>query len=353
MDYNQSPEFLRGAMLLLHDYLGLRRGDQLLIRISQDAWHADRGRTIQSLLAIAKDATIETRVEEVGPDTIFDAEEIKRATATIYATRTVSYHRRELKSLIDSMLPDPPKIMRLFDFSAELFEIGISKPRIEQHRLNNALIRRISNGKELVATSKSGTDLHIDVSGIASWTNSYGKCGSKFVGVLPTGEINAFCPRINGVFHLSGAVNSNFGWIDDARLNEGDLVLEIENGILTNFRTNRLDLEMALQSFLEIENAARVGELGIGTNMGIGAFVPFVSHINERYPGLHLGFGTPTQVGDAAAWPCPVHLDFIARDCDLHLDGVPLFVGREFANLEYFPDRQEANDLVGNLVDTT
>lgn len=39
----------------------------------------------------------------------------------------------------------------------------------------------------------------------------------------------------------------------------------------------------------------KVGELGFGTNDAIGAFVPDNSHLNERHPSLHIGFGQHNQ----------------------------------------------------------
>ena len=62
--------------------------------------------------------------------------------------------------------------------------------------------------------------------------------------------------------------------------------------------------------FYATENARRVGEVGLGTNVGIRRFVPMVSFINERVPTLPLGFGAHLQP-PGLAYTCHVHLDLI------------------------------------------
>jgi hypothetical protein len=59
--------------------------------------------------------------------------------------------------------------------------------------------------------------------------------------------------------------------------------------------------------------AYNVGELGFGTNFCVRDPIAMNSHINERRPGVHLGFGQHNQDPGVVGYQCAVHLDLIAR----------------------------------------
>ncbi|OLT20712.1 hypothetical protein BJF78_09030 [Pseudonocardia sp. CNS-139] len=66
-----------------------------------------------------------------------------------------------------------------------------------------------------------------------------------------------------------------------------------------------------------------MGELGFGTNSGIPGFVRMNSFVNERYPGIHVGFGQHNQGTFAPARRTPLHLDLIAAGGLVRVDGDP------------------------------
>ncbi|WP_204080119.1 hypothetical protein [Mycobacterium riyadhense] len=68
-----------------------------------------------------------------------------------------------------------------------------------------------------------------------------------------------------------------------------------------------------------------IGEVGFGTNEGITEWVNFLSHINERHPGLHLGLGTPSQPQSKVGWGSPLHLDMILDGCRIWFDDALVF----------------------------
>ena len=69
--------------------------------------------------------------------------------------------------------------------------------------------------------------------------------------------------------------------------------------------------------------AFNVGELGFGTNVGIRDAIAMNSHINERRPGVHLGFGQHNQDPGIVGYQCAIHLDMIARGGTLWIDDDP------------------------------
>jgi hypothetical protein len=69
--------------------------------------------------------------------------------------------------------------------------------------------------------------------------------------------------------------------------------------------------------------ARNVGELGFGTNQGVREYVSMNSHINERSPGVHLGFGQHNQSIYVGNYDCDVHMDMIASDGLIWVDDSP------------------------------
>jgi hypothetical protein len=54
-------------------------------------------------------------------------------------------------------------------------------------------------------------------------------------------------------------------------------------------------------------------ELGFGTNAGVVSAVKENSHINERCPGVHIGFGQHNQTDKLTGYFCDIHIDLISQ----------------------------------------
>jgi leucyl aminopeptidase (aminopeptidase T) len=111
---------------------------------------------------------------------------------------------------------------------------------------------------------------------------------------------------------------------EDTRLVE-PVTITIENRrVVGCYGGNRVFVDFLNSCFEDIENFRNVGELGFGTNWGIDAPIALNSHINERVPGVHLGFGDHNQNQAVAGYACPVHIDLIARGGRIWFDDDPV-----------------------------
>ncbi len=77
---------------------------------------------------------------------------------------------------------------------------------------------------------------------------------------------------------------------------------------------------VGIEQFIGRCYARHVGEFGLGTNPGIGDFIAYNSHINERRCGLHLGFGQHNQSLKRVSYVADVHLDLITRGALVWVD---------------------------------
>lgn len=225
---------------------------------------------------------------------------------------------------------------RVFDAVPDLFGECFRIPKCQIEELHTALITVLGNSKELRIKSSGGTDLEIIFNQDFGWLSSYGISDGN-VGVMPPSEIATYSAQVNGVMIADGAINANFEFPGDPRLHEYPIMLEFHNSNLVNFQCPDPFLYLSISSFLASPNARCIGEVGFGTNFGLRSFVPFLSHINERYPGLHIGLGSHNQ-GNRLDWFAPLHLDFIPHKSNIIADGFEV-MSNGLYNLEMLKER--------------
>jgi leucyl aminopeptidase (aminopeptidase T) len=63
-----------------------------------------------------------------------------------------------------------------------------------------------------------------------------------------------------------------------------------------------------------------VGEFAIGANIGVNKMIYNLLQ-DEKLPGMHIALGDPYGSQTGADWSAPTHVDAIAKDCDIWIDG--------------------------------
>ena len=136
------------------------------------------------------------------------------------------------------------------------------------------------------------------------------------------------------------AINVNTYIPSDVRLDKTPVTVEIRNGRLTSFRCDNEEISKFLEKSFKRQNAINVGELGFGTNRAIGA-VPQNSHLNERVPGIHIGFGQHNQSDNAAGYFCDIHIDLCAKGGLVWFDE-----GKDPLDLEHVPPSRNPHPIL-------
>ncbi len=211
------------------------------------------------------------------------------------------------------------RMYRIFNFSPELFEQSFNTPMSHIEMLNRRIILTALNSEFIYIKNKFGTDLEIKLNNKYGWIHSFGKATKEQVGVLPPSEVATYSNEINGILITDGAINANFNIPINPILGTNKIECNIENSIIKYLNCDFKVMDLLLNKYLQNPNANRIGEVGFGTNIGMKKFVPFISHINERYPSLHLGLGAHNQ-GSLVDWSSPLHLDLILHDCQIYFD---------------------------------
>lgn len=213
-------------------------------------------------------------------------------------------------------------VFRIINASEEFFTHAVNVKPQDLSAINAGMLNRLMPAGDIRVSSSSGTDLTISLeSDRYRWISNRGMWRAGNEVILPAGEVSTFPATINGTLVADGAFNiSTFTGLD-ARLTDHPVRVEIEDGRLARFSCAHPLVEKLIRRCVQVENFRLVGELGFGTNVGITEFVPMNSHINERHPGVHVGFGAHGQLPEIVPYRCDLHFDLITSDARIEVGG--------------------------------
>lgn len=212
------------------------------------------------------------------------------------------------------------KIVRIISASDELFEHGFARTPRELSLRNATLLEKLRSETKVRVTTDAGTDVEIELDHDRyDWISNRGVWRPGAFMILPAGEIATYPAKVNGVLIADGALNCNIVTRMDMRLGSQPLRITIEDSAAVDFSCANPEIEYLVDGCFNRQNGRLIGELGFGSNNGIADFVADNSHMNERYPGLHLGFGQHNQSLSNVSYYAEVHLDVVTRGASLHL----------------------------------
>ncbi len=204
-------------------------------------------------------------------------------------------------------------VIRVLNASHYLFANGMAI-KAEEHAARNATIfEYCRDASSLTITTAKGTELHVGLDPHKfRWLSMSALDYPGKTLVLPTGEIATFPATVCGRLVADFALQANFLIAADTRLNTSPVTLEIRDSEVTDYFCGRPDIMRILDKAFSYTNSRRVGELGFGTNSQVKVPSFENSLLNERCPGVHLGFGNHNQAIGDVGYACATHIDLIA-----------------------------------------
>ncbi|MFE9882723.1 hypothetical protein [Streptomyces sp. NPDC005784] len=228
--------------------------------------------------------------------------------------------RRAVAIYGDQVLP-----LRIINGSWEFFRLALGPTPAELSAINAGLLHRFLAAKHLAVTTSSGSELEITLDNDRyRWLSNRGVWRPGSFVILPAGEVATYPASVTGRLVADGAFNVNKATQLDARLADNPLTVELKNSDVVSHSCNDEKISRLFERSIQIEHGNHVGELGFGTNTGIDDFIGMNSHINERHPGIHLGFGQHGQLLDVVDYYTDIHIDLITSDVTIHIDGDPI-----------------------------
>ena len=186
-----------------------------------------------------------------------------------------------------------------------------------------------SQAKEIHVTNPKGTDFAATLNPDFNWIPCHGLYHEPGKwGNLPEGETFTSPGNANGVLvvdELGDYFSERYGILDTP------VRFEVEDGRVRSVQSEDRSLEKDVQSYIYgAENADRVGEFAIGTNIALTGLVGNLLQ-DEKFPGVHVAFGDPYGNQTGADWKSEHHVDVIPTQCTIDVDGRRIMSDGEFA----------------------
>jgi Thermophilic metalloprotease (M29) len=296
----------QGVNYLIDNYANIKKEDKVIITYTKDsrepaAWvsHALELRDIEVDLIWMKplkDVGFFDRFKNILPDEEELTGESKLHIMTLEAD-TLS-HTNDIRQALSIYDKDKYFVVRLISAHPELFSYALHANPTQLLARNATILQRCMQAKKIRITSSAGTDLKVSLdSERFRWISNSGVCRQGDAMILPAGEVATYPENIEGVLVADFAFNLNLPTDNNVDLKTNPVKVFIENGKATHFECGNKEIYSLVAKCFENPNGINVGELGFGTNYCINDVSPQNSHINERRPGVHLGFGQHNQGG--------------------------------------------------------
>jgi len=318
-----------GVQSLLDNYIRLRDGDYVLLLYTTDssevaAWVCAALElrdvpTRRVWMAPLRDEGFLKRLTLALPES---PSSVDRRLVVLTLERDTMSHTRTLAAAVARFQPHCA-IFRAISASTSLFADALRETPEQLSARNAAILDRLMTAQRLHITTPSGSDLHVGIKRQHRWISNRGVARQGGVVILPAGEVATYPASIAGVFVADFAFNINAITTRDSRLSGYPVTVRVEEGRATGFDCDDSEMRSFLSDCFQTYCAFNVGELGFGTNGKVVDAIPLNSHINERTPGVHLGFGQHNQDPGVVPYQCSIHLDLIAKGGKIWVDDDP------------------------------
>ncbi len=207
--------------------------------------------------------------------------------------------------------------------TAELMRSGMCSDYEEIKRVSRLVYEKVKNASQIRVTTERGTDITAEFSPNLHWKICDGNITSEDWSNLPDGEVFTSPITVNGKVVIDGCLGDYFDK-KYGTLENTPLTVEIENSRAKKESIHcddkNLEKEFAEYLFNTDENSNRVGEFAIGTNIGLTELIGNLLQ-DEKFPGVHIAFGSPYPEETGADWDSEGHIDGVMKNTTIYVDG--------------------------------
>ncbi|MEK7574253.1 MAG: aminopeptidase [Patescibacteria group bacterium] len=204
----------------------------------------------------------------------------------------------------------------------EVMENGMCSDHEEIKRISRLVYEKVKNAFRIRVTTDKGTDFVAKFSPKLHWIICDGNITPGNWSNLPDGEVFASPIFVNGKIVIDGCLGDYFDKRYGA-LENPPLTVEIENNraIKESIHCNNKILEKDFTEYLFSidKDSDRVGEFGIGTNIGLTELLGNLLQ-DEKFPGVHIAFGSPYPEETGADWDSEGHIDGVILNPTIYVD---------------------------------
>jgi leucyl aminopeptidase (aminopeptidase T) len=317
-----------GAQRLVDEYAGVKDRDHVIVAYTPDCREV-AGRVIVTLRArgsvavgaLAMGALTDDGFAERLSPLMPDPAQLAGTFVFMLLERSTISHTDVVPLVMNRYPACRSRQVRVINAVPELLTHTLNVGPAELSALNSAVLHRLIGKHALHITSDGGTDLRAELDSSTSlWISNRGLAADGHTVLVPSGEVATHPLRLDGVLVADGAYSANVAIDSDTRLRDAPAVIRIQDNEVTDFSCADANRMSILEQLFAVPYARSVGEIGFGTNIGTPDFVPLNSFINERFPGVHIGFGQHNQGGLRPKRDTELHMDFMSPFARVRID---------------------------------
>ncbi len=224
------------------------------------------------------------------------------------------YFRNELNLFIEQK---GGRVGNMLSVTAEMLEVAFNISPLKILHFTKLLKHYMSTVKKVLVTTPSGTNVIFEFNSKYNWVESTGFIEKgKTRNVMPA-EIETYPSNVTGKIVISGI----YGFLGSLKtfkdplltlkkLKKTPIMYDVENGRITLVTCADKEIEeiVKYQVFESSKNSDRIGEFGMGTNLGLTKFFG-VMMIDEKVPGIHIAHGDGYSKGTNCPYVSKTHYD--------------------------------------------
>jgi len=314
-----------GVNQAINNCLKIQPGESVVI--ISDIETASIGHALEAAARKITDKISFYMMEDFGQRPIAFPEEINKslsvADVSIYAGQSVQGELAEFRMPMLKAVDANPKLRHghMISITEEIMKDGMCSDYKQIQHISKLVYEKVKNAEQVRVTTERGTDLTGEFSSDIKWVISDGDITPDNWSNLPDGEVFTAPANVNGTIVIDGCLG-DFFTAKYGSLAEHPVHIKIENGraIEGSLQCGNEQLldELKRYIFETDENSNRVGEFAIGTNTGLTKLIYNLLQ-DEKFPGIHIAFGSPYPGKTGAKWDSKAHVDGVLKSPNIYV----------------------------------
>jgi len=257
------------------------------------------------------------------PDEVGEA--LKEADVSFYVAQSAKGEYQTFRKPMLEIINANKKLRHghMICITKQIMKDGMCSDYQEIQRVSKLVYQKIHKAKEIRVVTEKGTDIIAHFSPRLKWVICDGNITSGNWSNLPDGEVFTSPIDINGTVVINGCLGDFFGE-KYGSLERTPVTINIKDGraIQGSIKCENKELERELAEYIfqTDENSSRVGEFALGTNIGLKKLIGNLLQ-DEKFPGVHIAFGSPLPDHTGADWDSNAHVDGVIKDTTVYADG--------------------------------
>ncbi len=220
----------------------------------------------------------------------------------------------------------------MIGITPEIMKDGMCSDYKEIQRISKLVYEKVKDARAIRVVTDKGNDFTAEFSPELKWTVSDGDIMPGHWKNLPDGEVFTSPQILNGQVVIDGCLGDFFAE-RYASLEDTPIHIEVKDGRARReslqCKNEELRKEFEAYVFETDENSSRVGEFAIGTNTGLTHLIYNLLQ-DEKFPGIHIAFGSPLPGHTGAKWDSKAHVDGVLKKPTIYVDGEPIMTKGKF-----------------------